>query len=321
LISSQSDGDHSSCEPTDGCTRIPLINRDRHGCIWRCRPSSNRAFRCIISEKCTGERSPSIGPIYFSRTLRDALCFAHGIARRNIPVDTAREPGRNPSITACVSCLEFHHPETPLLWTNARITVPIEPIMVERCATYCSMIVERSARYPLDISIDYSKLETFRKSLENSFETMEKDSFKPPFTNGLKWRALKRSGGDDPLYKYYIGCYLEPLKRLSGDNISGLARWRSFELACGSLFYLLPLPNAAFNTSIFTGGTPQLERLKISHSSIRVLGGEERNNGSGWAKRTPPPFPFTPKLHEVVLSYVSMPISIHSIDPIKVRQM
>jgi hypothetical protein len=211
--------------------------------------------------------------------------------------------------------------ETPQLWTNIRITVPIEPRMVKGCADYCSMVIERSARCPLDISIDYSKLETSRKSLENSIEAREKDLFKPPFTEGLKWPILKRGGGDDPLYKYYIDHYLEPLKRLSGDNFSGLARWRSFELLCESIFYSLPLPKAAFNASIFAGSTPLLESLKLSYSSTWILGGEERNYGSGWEKNKLSPFPFSPNLHEIVLSNVSMPISIHSIDPLKVRRL
>jgi F-box-like len=209
--------------------------------------------------------------------------------------------------------------ETPQLWTNIRITVPIEPRMVKECAAYCSMVIERSARCPLDISIDYSKLETSRKSLENSIETRERDLSKP--TRGLKSLILRRGEGGDPLYKYYIDRYLEPLKRLSGDNFSGLERWRSFELLCGSLFYHLPLPDEAFNASIFAGSTPLLESLKLSYSSKWILEGEERNYGSGWEKNMPRPFPFSPNLHEIVLSNVSMPISIHSIEPLKVRRL
>jgi len=182
------------------------------------------------------------------------------------------------------------------------------------------MVLEKSARCPLDISIDYSKLETVVKSLEESIKAKEA-VFKPTPVEGL-WRFIpERSGGDDPMYKYYVNCYFEPLKRLSGDNFSGSARWRSFELLSGSLFHMLSVPRAAFSANLFAGSTPILESLKLSYASNWAVEGEDRSNCSGWLKRMPRPFPFSPNLHEIVLSNVFMPISIHSIDPLKLKRL
>jgi len=183
------------------------------------------------------------------------------------------------------------------------------------------MVIKRSARCPLDISIDYSKLETFVDSLEKSIEAKVEELFKPPpFSQSIRWFLLGRTGGDDPLYNYYVNCYLEPLKTLSGDNFSGLARWRSFELLSRSLFWVLTVPAAAFTANIFAGSTPLLESLKIGHPSKYGVGGEDRYYPH-WETNMPLPFSFAPSLHEMVLSDVFMRISIHSIDPLKLKRL
>jgi len=83
----------------------------------------------------------------------------------------------------------------------------------------------------------------------------------------------------------------------------------------------MSVPDAASTANIFAGSTPLLESLKLSYPSKFIVGEEGRNWVSSWEKSMPRPFPFSPNIHEIVLSNVFMHISIHSIDPLKLKRL
>lgn len=205
---------------------------------------------------------------------------------------------------------------TPQLWSAIHITIPIETVKVAQITTYCSKCVELSGERPLDISIDYSALETSSKATEQEVEaTLRRISGDMRFIGGFKYKIESTSNAR---YQFYIEHYLGPLRSLSGENNSTMLRWRSFELRCGALVHFLSVIEAATLTEVFRGSTPSLKRLDIYHSSIYLDHGIELHS---ILCRDYKIFPDAPSLRTLSLSNISAKIDVNSIDPLKLKQM
>jgi len=218
---------------------------------------------------------------------------------------------------------------TPQLWTTIRITVPRMLKAARQCASYCATCVERSKPFPLDIDIHYTSFQELPQELWHALAAVKlipASAITQPSTHLdvlHPWWSVPNfdrvhkfwESPEDSLFKRYCReQYLAPLRSLSGERFSIMRRWRSFGVTSGGGFESYgSMCTRALYANLFGGPTPLLERLRIEDANCYDI--------LALTDSRPLAFPYLPKIQELLLLNVAIPLNVSKIDSTRLTRL
>lgn len=232
-------------------------------------------------------------------------------------------PNSIPTMTAIITrhLMLVCHPwnnivrETASLWSVIRFAVPADLRRMPVYTEYVRTCVKRSGSCPLDIYIDLRQLGNLHarqldavRSILPDDENGSRDHISTPYALlGYRWPNLS------------FMQYLAPMVALSGPTA---ARWRTLEVKGASWDEDSIFRRMFSQRYAFFEPTPLLEKLVLHDWRTRRWWKQRfLIEYSSWKRRWHPPFPFLPRITELILANVPMALDYTNIDHTRIKRL